>query len=77
MKCSTVPQGGIVVTPSMSRVTVNLTDEEAIQLTKLAEQSKVSLVWLGRRAISSLLERARNDENQAPLPSATAANGRD
>lgn|GEM_PF-2508875 len=75
-KCCTVPQGGREVTPSKNRVTVNLTDEEAIQLAKLAEQSKVSKAWLGRRAICSLLERAQNDENQVPLPFATAANGR-
>ena len=75
-KCSTVPQGGLVVTPSKNRVTVNLTDEEASQLAKLAEQSKVSKAWLGRRAICSLLERAQNDENQAPLPFASAVIGR-
>ena len=75
-KCSTVPQGDCVVTPSKNRVTVNLTDEEANQLAKLAKQSKVSKAWLGRRAICSMLERAQEDENQVPLPFATAANGR-
>lgn len=71
-----MPQGGLEVTPSKNRVTVNLTDEEASQLARLAEQSKVSKAWLGRRAICSLLERAQNDGNQVPLPFASAANER-
>lgn len=75
-KCSTVPQGDCVVTPSKNRVTVKLTDEEANQLAKLAKQSKVSKAWLGRRAICSMLERAQEDENQVPLPFASAAIGR-
>lgn len=53
---------------SKHRITVNLSDDEYDALELLAEKSKVSKAWLGRHAISSLLERAQNDENQMPLP---------
>lgn len=56
------------MTPSKNRVTVNLSDEEAIQLAELAERSKVSKAWLGRHAICTLLERAQQEETQFPLP---------
>lgn len=63
------------VTPSKNRVTVNLSDEEAMQLAELAEKSKVSKAWLGRHAICSLLERAQRDEMQMPLPLAESVQG--
>lgn len=53
---------------SKHRITVNLSDDEYGRLEELAEKSKVSKAWLGRHAISSLLERAQNDEQQMPLP---------
>ena len=53
---------------SKHRITVNLSDGEYAALGELAEKSKVSLAWLGRHAISTLLERAENDEDQMPLP---------
>lgn len=53
---------------SKHRLTVNLSDDEYDALEQLAEKSKVSKAWLGRHAISSLLESAQNDENQMPLP---------
>ncbi|WP_084279834.1 CopG family transcriptional regulator [Novosphingobium sp. B1] len=68
--------GRLTVTPSKNRLTVNLTDEEASQLARLAEKTKVSKAWLGRRAICSLLERAQTDGNQVPLPFASAVVGR-
>jgi hypothetical protein len=54
--------------PSKNRVTVNLSDEEFVALGQLAHRSKVSKAWLGRHAISSLLERAQNDKEQLLLP---------
>ena len=54
--------------PSKNRITVNLSDDEYSALGQLAARSKVSKAWLGRHAISSLLERAQNDEQQLPLP---------
>lgn len=53
---------------SKHRITVNLSDGEYAALGELAEKSKVSLAWLGCHAISSLIERAQNDEEQMPLP---------
>lgn len=53
---------------SKNRVTVNLSDDEWVQLAELAEQAKVSKAWIGRQAICSLLEQAKNDDQQIPLP---------
>jgi predicted transcriptional regulator len=53
---------------SKHRLTVNLSDVEAAQLSELADRAKVSKAWLGRHAICSLLERAQTDELQIPLP---------
>lgn len=53
---------------SKNRITVNLSDDEYQALGELAERSKVSKAWLGRHAISSLLERADKDGQQLPLP---------
>lgn len=53
---------------SKHRITVNLSDDEYDRLGELAEKSKVSKAWLGRHAISSLLDRSENNEDQMPLP---------
>lgn len=53
---------------SKHRITVNLSEVEYAALGELADKSKVSLAWLGRHAISNLIERAQNDEDEAPLP---------
>ncbi|MDR3574425.1 MAG: ribbon-helix-helix domain-containing protein [Anaerolineaceae bacterium] len=53
---------------SKNRVTVNLSDDEFVALGELAERYKVTKAWLGRYAISSLLERIQNDEQQLLLP---------
>ena len=66
--CSKVKQ----IMPSKNRITVNLSDDEFSALGELAERSKVSKAWLGRHAITSLLERAHDDEQQLPLPLARA-----
>ncbi|WP_158264417.1 CopG family transcriptional regulator [Nitratireductor sp. StC3] len=60
---------------SKNRLTVNLSDKEYAALDRLAERSKVSKAWLGRHAISALLEQAQNqnDEPQMPLPLAGQA----
>lgn len=57
---------------SKNRITVNLSDDEFSALGELAERSKVSKAWLGRHAITSLLERAQEDVQQLPLPLARA-----
>lgn len=53
---------------SKNRLTVNLSDDEADALARLAEKSKVSKAWLGRHAISTLIDSAKRDELQFPLP---------
>ena len=45
-----------------------MSDDEFSALGELAEKSKVSKAWLGRHAISSLLEKANNGLEQLPLP---------
>lgn len=52
------------------RLTVNLEATELRELQRLAEQHNVSMAWLGRRAIVSLLEQ-NNSQREIPfLPSA-------
>lgn len=65
-RCSTVQQ--VESMTSKHRITVNLSEVEYAELGKLADKSNVSLAWLGRHAINSLIERAQNDEDQTPLP---------
>ena len=49
------------------RVTINLESDEYRELSALSEKHRISLAWLGRRAIIELLERCRNEEIQLPL----------
>jgi predicted transcriptional regulator len=61
---------------SKNRLTVNLSDQEFSALVDLADRAKVSKAWLGRKAISELLERAQRDEQQLPLPLAGVKRGK-
>ena len=60
------------------RVTINLEDREYAELSALSERHRVSLAWLGRRAIIELLERSASEGLQLPLdlPSETRPAGR-
>ena len=49
------------------RVTINLEDREYAELAALSERHRVSLAWLGRRAIIELLERCESEDLQLPL----------
>lgn len=49
------------------RVTVNLEDREYAELSALSDKYRVSLAWLGRRAIIELLERSESEGLQLPL----------
>lgn len=53
---------------SKNRVTINLSDDEYTALEELARRFKVSKAWVGRHAISCLLERTQDDHGQLPLP---------
>ena len=59
------------------RVTVNLEAPEYSQLSALAGKHRISLAWLGRRAIIEFLERTEQEELQLPLklPSQRADKG--
>ena len=60
------------------RVTINLEDREYAELSALSERYRVSLAWLGRRAIIELLERSESEGLQLPLdlPSEARTPGR-
>ncbi|MBE7731350.1 MULTISPECIES: ribbon-helix-helix domain-containing protein [Acetobacteraceae] len=53
---------------SKNRITVNLSEDEYAAFDQIAARSKVSKAWLGRHAISLLIERVEGDEQQLPLP---------
>jgi len=52
---------------SKHRISVSLSEREYQELSSLSEQYKVSMAWLGRKAIEGLLEKFENDELQFPL----------
>ena len=52
---------------STQRISVNLSPEEHRQLATLAEKARVSKAWLGRRAITELLERYGEREFQLTM----------
>ena len=49
------------------RVTINLEGREYAELSALSDRHRVSLAWLGRRAIVELLERVETEDLQLPL----------
>lgn len=53
---------------SKCRITINLSEADCSALDRLAERLKVSKAWLGRHAVTQLLEHAQNNEAQLPLP---------
>jgi len=53
--------------PSRVRISVGLTMAEHRELSAMADEARVSVSWLGERAIYEFLERHRNDELQLPL----------
>ena len=48
-------------------MTVTVDEQDHAQLTKLAEQYRVSLAWLVRYAVSDMLDRHQQDQLQLPL----------
>ena len=49
------------------RVTVNLEEAEYRELSAISQKHRVSLAWLGRKAMVEFLERFEQDELQIPL----------
>lgn len=52
---------------SKERLTVNLEKSEYLELQELAKENNVSMAWLGRQAITRLLEQYKQEEFQFPL----------
>ena len=59
-------RGGVMT--SKARITINITDAEYAALSDMKEQCQVSIAWLGRRAITELLEKYRKNPKQMVLP---------
>lgn len=49
------------------RISINLKDDEYAELAILAEKHKLSMAWIGRKAILDFLERHRDNPLQLPL----------
>ena len=49
------------------RVTVNLEETEFKELSAISQKHRVSLAWLGRKAMIEFLERFEQEELQLPL----------
>jgi predicted transcriptional regulator len=49
------------------RISINLPDSEYAELAALAEKHKISMAWIGRKAILDFLERHRENPLQFPL----------
>lgn len=56
------------------RVSVTLSEEESLKLDLLASKSKLTRSWLGRYAISRLLDAYSAGQLELPLPSNTERN---
>ena len=52
---------------SKERLTVNIDENEYRELQELARQHNVSMAWLGRQAITRLLQQYKQREFQFPL----------
>ena len=52
---------------SKHRISINLSENEYLELSSLSEEYRVSMAWLGRKAIEGLLQEFENDELQLPL----------
>jgi predicted transcriptional regulator len=53
------------------RISINLPEDEYAQLAALAEKNKLSMAWIGRKAILDLLDRYR--DRQLPLTFSSTA----
>jgi hypothetical protein len=49
------------------RISVGVSEAEFLELQALSEKHRVSVAWLGRQAITELLDRYRHQELQLPL----------
>ncbi len=54
------------------RISISVSEQEYTELSALAEKHRISLAWIGRRAIAEFLERYRERSLQLPLTLPTA-----
>ena len=59
-----------------TRISVGLSASDYRELSAIADQARVSLSWLGERAVAEFLERHRNNELQLPLGLVAGSKGR-
>ena len=57
----------VMIMPTKERLTVNLEGAEYRELQELARQYGVSMAWLGRQAVTRLLQQYKQQEFQFPL----------
>jgi hypothetical protein len=57
--------------PSKNRISVNLKEHEYSELAALAKNSNVSMAWIGRIAISQLIQNNADNDAQLPLLNVT------
>ena len=52
---------------SKYRLSVNVSEQEYVELSALAEKHQVSMAWLGRQAIQDFIREHFSQEQQLPL----------
>jgi hypothetical protein len=52
---------------SKSRITVNLSEEEYKGLLAISQKHQISMAWLGRQAITQMLDKYQDNTLQLPL----------
>jgi len=57
------------------RLSVGLSDQEFGALQRIAEEHRVSLAWVGRKAISDFLAAHTHEEHEPLLPTRDAQKG--
>ena len=52
---------------SKHRISINLSEREYQELSSLSKEHRVSMAWLGRKAVEKMLQELENDEPPLPL----------
>lgn len=53
--------------PSKNRITINLSEEELLEMATISSKSHVSLAWIGRQAIREFLAKYRDAPPDFPV----------
>lgn len=65
--CSTVLHLGVSMPTTKQRISINLPEDEYAELSAMAEKHRISMAWIGRKAILDFVERYREGPLQLPL----------